>query len=537
MKRRLIVLIICCGLFNKAFGQSASAAIDSLIKFRIITAKQRSAMEGELKYGDNYSYRVAVLGGLEEIMLRKTYHINPHRTGIFVSYGGGHLNKKTQDSINTSFRTLLQKINKAGLLTDRVYTYTLKDIDSGRYFDELQLIGSLTEMSSRLEWLAPDRLLPVAEQLHKSYVVSDSSFQRLHDDIKAGKIESASQLNDYCKLAGTFDLAKYPDDPNIWLERLHRDIASMLPGLNFTQFSYTATPDSASSIGRIPATKYRVSLFCNGHTYKHISVALNFGKTKEKIRFADMLAGGFYRIFNKVLADEQSPFRVHFIMFAPGKTDDHNFQRFSFIALRQSQTEVFGRHPCLSYLSVSMEDYDNRLTSARIDSTIAEWRKIGLFSHLSEDEIRAGIDDAEADNIFSMDNLLANFPRVTYRLNSEVIGPDYPYVNLLNHFSIITHGVFNPTKIKERKVKGGIKLQYYFNGRIHWYTFNTAMGWLDAKFPAFLKGLSQENNLPGNFYQLPDANAVIYLTKQQYSYILEHKLLDLETPKTGGRHL
>jgi len=537
MKRRLIVLIICCGLFNKAFGQSASAAIDSLIKFRIITAKQRSAMEGELKYGDNYSYRVAVLGGLEEIMLRKTYHVNPHRTGIFVSYGGGHLNKKTQDSINTSFRTLLQKINKAGLLTDRVYTYTLKDIDSGRYFDELQLIGSLTEMSSRLEWLAPDRLLPVAEQLHKSDVVSDSSFRHLQDDIRAGKIESASELSSYCKLVRTFDINKYPDDPKLWLEQIHRDVAEMLPGLNFTEFSYSAIPDSTSSIGNIPVIKYKVSLVCNSQTYKNTSIVYNFGSKSGKMQFTEIFRVGFYRIFNKILADEQSPLRLHYVMFTPGKSVNDHLQHFTLIALREAQTDLFMRSSNFTYVLVSRESYDNTLTSARIDSTIAEWRKIGLFSHLSEDEIRAGIDDAEADNIFSMDNLLANFPQVTYRLNSEVIGPDYPYVTLLNHFSIITHGVFNPTKIKERKVKGGIKLQYYFNGRIHWYTFNTAMGWLDAKFPAFLKGLSQENNLPGNFYQLPDANAVIYLAEQQYSYIVEHRLLDFGTTRTGKRRM
>src|SRR5260221_4671559 len=205
-------------------------------------------------------------------MLQKTYHVDPHRTGIMFSYSGRSLNKKSQDSINTSLRMLLEKINKAGLLTDRVYTYTLKGIDSGRYVAEMQLIGYLTEMSSRLEWLAPDRLLPVAEQLHKNGIVSDSSFLQLKNDTRNGIIESAFQLNNYCKLDRTFDLTKYPDDPDLWLEQLHRDIASIVPGLDFTNFSYTTIADTSFSIRGI---RFNVSLVCNGHIYKYTSLAFN----------------------------------------------------------------------------------------------------------------------------------------------------------------------------------------------------------------------------------------------------------------------
>src|SRR4051812_30506990 len=105
MKRCLITVIILCALFNKVYGQSPSGAIDSLIKYGIITTKERPIMEGELrdlKDKGRASYRVAILGGLEYIILQKTYHIDPHRTGIFYSYRNEHLNKKSQDSINTS---------------------------------------------------------------------------------------------------------------------------------------------------------------------------------------------------------------------------------------------------------------------------------------------------------------------------------------------------------------------------------------------------------------------------------------------------
>lgn len=188
-------------------------------------------------------------------------------------------------------------------------------------------------------------------------------------------------------------------------------------------------------------------------------------------------------------------------------------------------------------MTVSMENYDNTLTSERIDSTIAGLKKIGLFANLSEAEIAKSIENTEADNLFSINRLLFNFPRVIYPLDSAMMGADFPYTSILSHFARITHGVFNPTKISEKKVKGGVSLQYLSKGTIHSYKFKTAYGLLDPKFPAFMKQLSQENNLPGNFYQLTYENAVIYLTDEQYAYAQKNKLLDLDatTPKNAKK--
>jgi hypothetical protein len=49
MKRHLIILIIFCSLFDKVYGQLPSGAIDSLIKFRVITITERPMMEKELR--------------------------------------------------------------------------------------------------------------------------------------------------------------------------------------------------------------------------------------------------------------------------------------------------------------------------------------------------------------------------------------------------------------------------------------------------------------------------------------------------------
>jgi hypothetical protein len=135
MKPCLILIIVFYSLFNTAFGQSPSAAIDSLIKFRVISPKERSALNKQLSnpgYKGHASYRVAILAGLYSITVRKVFHIDPHKTGLFYSYSEEYLRNKSQDSINKSLRQLLAKIKKANLLTERVYAYTLNEIDSSR---------------------------------------------------------------------------------------------------------------------------------------------------------------------------------------------------------------------------------------------------------------------------------------------------------------------------------------------------------------------------------------------------------------------
>ena len=527
MQRCLIILILLCSFSNRVCCQSSSAAIDSLIKYQFINADQRAKLDIKLKEPSYLgSYRVVILYSLVGIMLQNKYHIDNHQGGMF-SFGHDSIPKNKQDSINIVLRLSLEKINKTGLLTSRVYKSTVKDIDSNNYQVEIEMIAHLAEMSSRLEWLAPDRLLPVAEELHKSGVVSDSSFVRLQNDINSEKIESAFQLNNYCRLDRIFDMSRYADDPDVWLKQMHQEIATILPGLTFTDFQYTAIPDTSFTI---PGVRFRVSLTCNGRTYKHTSLAIHTFKNKSgKIKSTDIDIEDFYRLFNKILTDQHSPYRLHSVMLSPGKSINDHFRHFALIALRDDQIELFMKEPCLSYMFISMEGYDPMLTSGRVDSILAGWKKLGLFSHLSETETRKAIDDAQTADWLSMGWLLSNFPGVTYSFQSALTSQYQSYAGLLKHLAEISHGAFNPTRITQRKVNDGVELKYFSKGKIHSYIFKTPYGWQDDKFLSFVKSLGAANGLPGSFYGLPDPDAIIYLTKQQYADAVKLKLLDFGT--------
>ncbi|MBS1528982.1 MAG: hypothetical protein JSU01_01635 [Bacteroidetes bacterium] len=497
-----------------------------MIKYQFIKADQRSKLESKLKdtlYAG--SYRVAVLYSLMGIMLQNKYHISDIQGGMF-SFGHDSVDKNKQDSINAALRLSLEKINKTGLLTTRVYTSAAKKIDNSNYIADVELVAHLAEMTSRLQWLTADHLLPVAEELHKNGIVNDSSFLRLKNDINDEKIETALQLNEYCTPDRIFDMAKYADDPDIWLKQMHEDIASILPGLSFTDFNYTPIPDTSFSL---PGTRFRISLNCNGRTYSHTSLAMeNFRDKLGKITPKDLVVEDFHRIFNKILTDQHSRYRLHSVMMSPTNSTNDRSRHFALIALRDDQVELFMKEPCISYMFVSMETYDSTLTSGRIDSALAGWKKIGLFAHLSEAEIKKATADAQAADLLSVDQLLSNFPRVIYSFQAAFSNQDQSYAGLLKQIAQISHGAFKPVRITQKNVKNGVEVAYYSNGKMHFYTFKTQYRWADDKFLDFIKNLGRENVLPGDFYALPDADAIIYLTKQQYADSTKLKLLNFQ---------
>lgn len=467
-------------------------------------------------------------------MIQKTFHIDLYGAGWHSVYHEKGTFKKNQDSVNTSLRLLLNKINMAGLLTNRVYANALHDIDSSTFQIAVQMISQLVSVSYRLDQLEPNKLLPVAKQLHHAGIVSDTAFLRLQNDINNGNLESSFQLNNYCNFDRIFNLEKYPDDPSLWLEQLHREIASILPGLSFTGFNYTTSIDSAASTPNLRNIKYKVSLVCNGRKYKYVTNALVFKTQNGKMHFSDF-AAGFYRIFNKVLTDNQSLYRLHLIRPDYGTSSENPLKRFSLIALTKSESEALMEKPAMPYMLESLDNYDTTLTSLRIDSTLLEWKKIGLLAHLTEAQYNKAIDDAESDDLFSMDHLLFNFPIVLYSLDSALKIQNHTYINLLSHLAGITHGAFRPERITQRKVKDGVYLQYLYKGKTNSYIFNTEYGWFDKRFTKFVKGLGPQNNLTGNFYFLPYENAIIYLTQQQHTYVVEHKLLNLTSPHMANR--
>lgn len=530
MKRCLITIAFLSCILNSAFGQSASAIIDKLIKEGVITSKERPALESELKKHPNVSYRTAILSALEYLSLKKTFHIDPHKTGIFYSYRNDSANRNNkQDSINCSLSALLNKINRTGLLKKRVYNRTLQNIDSSKMIVEVQLYSQLAGMTYRLEWLAPDKLLPVAEQLHQGRVLSDSSLNRLKHDIKSYQIESIEQLTSYCEQVHQFDLSRYKGEAAVLMEQVIRDITTILPDVHVSNFNYTATPDTSSPKG-LDEINTKISFTCNGRTYRHRGHDMILKNRKgevipDKLHVLEMLG-----VFNTILADSRSPLRLHTIMAEPSGSDDHLLDRFAVAVLNADQAKILLNAPCSSYLMFSFADYGDKVNSALVDSVIDQFTKVGLFAHLSTEQLKKSAEDVEVEDLYNMDNLLANFPGVIYQTNSLMMDTANVYINMLKNLGQISHGAFSPKAITQKLTKNNVTITYTSNGEHHTHTLVLENSWPKTGLSPLLKQLAAENHLSGNFYNIAFGSAIVYLTPPQYKYVAAHKLLEF-SPK------
>src|SRR5690606_33069762 len=95
------------------------------------------------------------------------------------------------------------------------------------------------------------------------------------------------------------------------------------------------------------------------------------------------------------------------------------------------------------------ENYRNALTSAQIEEAISGYQKIGLFNHLTQEQIISGAERAAQQSPKDLNDVLSCFPSVIYSFDTELGNLEDPYRELLEAFRDISHGAFNPQSISD----------------------------------------------------------------------------------------
>jgi hypothetical protein len=500
--------------------------VDRLAQLGLIKKSERSQITRYLMEVTSYLKQTpsptnsAVLEALTELEYKKFGASDKYYS--YISFDTTHITKQDRVEIHARLKSYLGKLNACGLLAQSHYENYAQKIDGASFIHELQLLSTLAPEVAYAEWLKSDNLLLFADSLSYYKVLSDNRHNELNRDIQAGKIVSHYQLIDYCNHAVFVDLGAYPNDPAIYLEQVHRAVSTLLPELSFSDFEYVIEKDTAQSSPDY--VSYVITrIHCNGKIYQH----------KSFISTEDIKAHGylgkidhdeFYQLFNKVLSDLQSPHRLHLIK----QYESNNYRYFGIIALKQEQTEMFGRH--YSYLRISDESYDNALTSAQIQEAISAYQKIGVFNHLTQEQIISATEKVAQQNNNGLNDVLSCFPSVIYWFDTELGNLEDPYRKLLEAFREISHGVFNPQSISDNFNLDHEKVTVKFSlaGEEYSRTLKIDGDWVDPDFFVFVDEVVKASHLEGKFYNLPgdgQVASIIFLTDDQYRLIKEHKLL------------
>ncbi|MGE0638165.1 MAG: hypothetical protein AB7G44_07320 [Bacteroidia bacterium] len=368
-----------------------------------------------------------------------------------------------------------------------------------------------------------------AGKLRDKQICSDSNYRQLLSDISNNKIENGLEFLKYCNKSIIIELKKYSNEPEIYLEQIHKETAALIPELAFTDFTFQIVLDSIESSDSFKTYNVVISLKSNGKIYRYESFtnANNIGEYKQMEYFGKIDQQQYYKIFNKILSDLQSPYRLHEVKAYTGNVVDWN--RFGIIALNKEQAHMLHRGGV--HFSPSYESFKNSLSSSRIETAITEFQKLGLFAHLNGEQISSAQLKVSQQENQTLNDVLQCFPNVIYSFDTELGNLENPYEELLNELSLISKGAFKATNITDNFTKptdNKALLKFSANGKEYSLKLKVEDDWIDPSILDLIKQAVTDNKLSGQFYELytggQDAS-IIFLTPEQAGYIRTNNLL------------
>lgn len=246
----------------------------------------------------------------------------------------------------------------------------------------------------------------------------------------------------------------------------------------------------------------------------------------------DKLDKQFFRIFNKVLTEQQDSFRVMDIQ----QTEKNKI----ILILINNEQRKFLREKEATYgTSVDKEDYEievskywnpfELLTKKETQKYFHIYDSIGLFKHLDQAEKQNELLNLKNSFLYSNESILYRVKDICLGFDWEMFDGNKPYEKAFKEFASITRGEFKPTNIGDDFAfnKKRCKISFDFNGKSYSEIVDVTGDWYSGKFLELINKAVEENNLSGKFYYLPDggqASGHIYLTTEQFNYLKSNNL-------------
>ena len=520
----IFILVLC--LATTTTAQTVNDKVQKLIDAKLITENQKTAFKQFIPQTDSTSNALIIyMLFAAEYKLDTGHNYSPSET--FFDFKLDNVKPEIQKKANDSLQRYLKRLKTADLVTDSQFKDQLKRINNNEYIHLFQFLPNLGNEIYFEEWMSQDKLNCFRKQLIKNQIINSDENQRLLKDINKGIIKSPYALLKYCSKARFFDLGTYSNDPSIYIEQIHQTTAEILPELQFSNFKHEIKIDSTRSFQEYTFYKLVTTVTSNGKTYKQRSF-ISPKDIGEDDNYLGKLADNEYiQLFNKILIDLQSPYRLHAVNARNIRENEYNnYQYFGVIALKEEQITMF--NPVNSYWQLSYENFHNNLTTNAINTAITSYKEIGLFNHLTSLQINTAKARVKAQTNHSLNGILSTFDGIIFSFDYELDNLNNPYEEIISKYAEITHQEFNPTNIKDsfNIDVDTASLSFTFNKKTYEKNYIIDGDWVDINIFKFMKDLAKENKLKGRYYMLEsDAASIIYLTQKQYDYIKAHQLL------------
>ncbi|MEM1325727.1 MAG: hypothetical protein AAGI23_07230 [Bacteroidota bacterium] len=518
-------------------AQSNDTIIQKMVEYEVLKRKEVARFEELLnlvhKFTDieKRTKTIYLMGlhGLESEKLTGHELGNPTFPLLMptVQFVGNIEDDEAKQKIIKQQQKYLLRLQDCGLIRQRHVDQFREKIESEPIPFRVVLLEKLYMQAEIAERLSFERLTNKIDKLNESGVCTSENYARLKQDLQSELIQEPIELIGYFDRGIVFDLTTYSENPDEYLEQIHRETASLLPDLDFNNFSYEVVVDKESSFPDYTFYEAIVSVQKDKNIYKQASYFAPPERRVEKDGSISYLGKigtqNYYQLFNKMLFDQQSPYLLHYIESYSGNSLDDT--KFGIVALTENQVKavrILGLPMQLSY-----EKFNNVITSQRIAAALNAYKKVGLFNHLSEEELANSTNKAYQQTNRNVNDILSAFPHLILYFDGEMGNLDNPYEELVQLHKEFTRGDFQPTNVSgdfQLGIKKSCDIKFYFNGKHYQKQLRIDGDWVDADFFDFLQEVFEENKLPGKFYAL-EKEGLIYLTPEQYEYLYKNQFI------------
>ena len=429
---------------------------------------------------------------------------------------------------------LTHQLRQAGLLTVGEYRRTLPLATAGEFYSRQNLLSTLNALARTADGLQHSDGLP--PMLQAIGLLTKAQTQQLAHDLRAGALTDPVELLPRLPHAGVFSRPRYPAAMLPYLEQLHRDVARLLPGLQFTNFrARLITPGEMAPCLNCPdATDVLVQLQIGPRQYAQRSDwQPGFGLTGSQSEIDERT---FYHIFNQALADQGSP---HRLVYVPSEQAQHTVGSQHFGLLRLTAPQAKGLDT-LTASALQLEDYESFLIlpTDTVTAALQSFAALGFLRHLSPVQRVAAEARLRQARLPSREQVLRFMPGSVGEYRGDPEYRSWSYARLLQVLRQASGGRFSPTQVRDGCQHADGILRFQLGRRSYQSPLYQANESPDPRLFQLVQRALREQHLPGKFYRVdaalsPSKGMVVnyvFLLPAQERLIRQRHLLALTDP-------
>jgi hypothetical protein len=398
----------------------------------------------------------------------------------------------------------LAQLKQAGLLGTAEYQYLLPLAAGGEFYDRAALLNRADD------WWRQHQREPhpvVDTVLQQIGLLSPAAAQQLrHRWTDRWVVDPLDALSAVAG-ARVFSRRDYPAALGPYLAQLHQDVAALLPGFAFTHFQYEVVPASQSDNSdpsQPPAVLVRFRVGKQTYTQRS-DLQMDTGQpgapwARLATRHA-LPAEQFYQLFNRVLTDQRSPYRLAYLPSAEAEGTQNVRGRFGLARLTTAQFQTLDTLPASPLGASAAQDF-RLLPTDSITAAIHTFTALGFFQHLSPQQREVAARRAQQRHYLFREDILQYYPGSIGVYEGWPRYPTWSYTRLVHLLARLSQGHFVPHHVTDNCQQTDGELRFKVGQRWYQTLLHQANDSPDPRLFQLVQRALHEAGRSGKIYQV-----------------------------------